>query len=73
IEKAKKEERNLELVIDSIKRTAEKITLSCREPSSEESFPVSVDTSFIDDKDEIALLFDAMKENRTVKILGSYT
>ena len=73
IEKAKKEERNLELVIDSIKRTAEKITLSCREPSSEESFPVSVDTSLIDDKDEIALLFDAMKENRTVKILGSYT
>ncbi|EEC8741779.1 hypothetical protein [Escherichia coli] len=73
IEKAKKEERNLELVIDGIKRTAEKITLSCREPSSEDSFPVSVDTSFIDDKDEIAILFDAMKENRTVKILGSYT
>lgn len=73
IEKAKKEERNLELVIDGIKRTAEKITLSCREPSSEDSFPVSVDTSFIDDKDEIAILFDTMKENRTVKILGSYT
>lgn len=73
IEKAKKEERNIELVIDSIKRTSEKLTLSCREPSSDESFPVSVDTSFIDDKDEISLLFDAMKENKTVKILGSYT
>lgn len=73
IEKAKKEERNLELVIDGIKRSAEKITLNCREPSSEDGFPVSVDTSFIDDKDEIALLFDAMKENKTVKILGSYT
>ncbi|EOG6955107.1 hypothetical protein QVN24_15035 [Yersinia ruckeri] len=73
IEKAKKEERNLELVIDSIKRTSEKLTLSCREPSSEESFPVSVDTSFIVDKDEISLLFDAMKENKSVKILGSYT
>ncbi|KFK95009.1 MULTISPECIES: hypothetical protein [unclassified Serratia (in: enterobacteria)] len=73
IEKAKKEERNLEVVIDSIKRTSEKLTLSCREPSSDENFPVSVDTSFIDDKDEISLLFDAMKENKSVKILGSYT
>lgn len=72
IEKAKTEEHNLELVIDGIKRSADKITISCREPTGESSFPVSVDTSFIDDKDEIALLFDAMKDNKTVKILGSY-
>ena len=72
IEKAKNEERTLEVVIDSIKRSADKITISCREPTGDSSFPVSVDTSFIDDKDEIALLFDAMKENKTVKILGSY-
>lgn len=72
IEKAKTEERNLEVVIDGIKRSSDKITISCREPAGEASFPVSVDTSFIDDKDEIALLFDAMKENKSVKILGSY-
>lgn len=72
IEKAKTEEHNLELVIDGIKRSADKITISCREPTGESTFPVSVDTSFIDDKDEIALLFDAMKDNKTVKILGSY-
>ncbi|WFY32756.1 hypothetical protein NFK28_07895 [Citrobacter braakii] len=72
IEKAKTEEQSLEVVIDSIKRTSDKITISCREPTGEASFPVSVDTSFIDDKDEISLLFDAMKENKTVKILGSY-
>lgn len=72
IEKAKTEERDIEVVIDSIKRSSEKLTLSCREPSSEESFPVSVDTSFIYDKDEIALIFDAMKDDKTVKILGSY-
>lgn len=72
IEKAKTEEKNIEVVIDSIKRSSEKLTISCREPTGESSFPVSVDTSFIDDKDEIALLFDAMKENKTVKILGSY-
>ncbi|MCA7012493.1 hypothetical protein LF934_07515 [Dickeya dadantii] len=72
LEKAKSEEKNIEVAIDSIKRSAEKITLSCREPTGENSFPVSVDTSFIDDKEEIGLLFDAMKENKTVKILGSY-
>ncbi|ELY3597510.1 hypothetical protein SMX45_002735 [Cronobacter turicensis] len=72
IEKAKTEEKNIEVVIDSIKRSSDKLTISCREPTGESSFPVSVDTSFIDDKDEIALLFDAMKENKTVKILGSY-
>lgn len=72
IEKAKTEEQNIEVVIDSIKRTSDKITISCREPTGEASFPVSVDTSFIDDKDEISLLFDAMKENKTVKISGSY-
>lgn len=49
-----------------------KLQISCREPTGESTFPVSVDTSFIDDKDEIALLFDAMKDNKTVKILGSY-
>lgn len=72
IEKSKNEERNIEVSIDSIKRSADKLTLSCREPTGEDSFPVSVDTSFISDKDEISLLFDAMKENKTVKILGSY-
>lgn len=72
LEKAKSEERNIEVVIDSIKRSADKLTISCREPTGESSFPVSVDTSFINDKDEIDLLFDAMKENKTVKILGSY-
>ncbi len=73
IEKAKTEEKNIEVAIDSIKRSAaDKLTISCREPTGESSFPVSVDTSFIDDKDEVALLFDAMKENKTVKISGSY-
>ncbi|EKN4770491.1 hypothetical protein ACONXG_004292 [Yersinia enterocolitica] len=72
-EKAKNVEHSLEVVIDSIKRSSsDKLTLSCREPTGDNSFPVSVDTSFIDDKDEISLLFDAMKENKTVKILGSY-
>lgn len=73
IEKAKTEEKNIEVAIDSIKRSStEKLTISCREPTGESSFPVSVDTSFINDRDELALLFDAMKENKTVKILGSY-
>lgn len=72
IEKAKSEQRTLEVTIDSIKRSADKLTLSCHEPTGEDSFPIYVDTSFISDKDEIGLVFDAMKENKTVKILGSY-
>ncbi|MEN4974046.1 hypothetical protein ABEH62_09215 [Pantoea eucalypti] len=73
IERAKTEEKNIEVAIDSIKRSSvDKLTISCREPTGEASFPVSVDTSFIDDKDEIALLFDAMKEHKTVSISGSY-
>ncbi|GEM_PF-1710433 len=72
VERAKSEQRTLEVSIDGIKRSAEKLTLSCHEPTGENTFPIYVDTSFINDKDELALLFDAMKENRTVKILGSY-
>lgn len=72
IEKAKSEQQTLEVVIDSIKRSADKLTLSCHEPTGDDSFPIYVDTSFINDPDEIGLIFDAMKNNKTVKILGSY-
>lgn len=72
IEKARSEQRNLEVVIDSIKRSADKLTLSCHEPTGDDSFPIYVDTSFINDPDELGLVFDAMKHNKTVKVLGSY-
>lgn len=73
IERAKTEERTIDVSIESIKRSSpDKLSVSCKEASEDSSFTVSVDTSFIDDKDEIALLFDAMKENKTVKIKGSY-
>lgn len=71
VDRAKNEQRTLEVVIDGIKRSPDKITVSCREPSGEEGFSVSVDPSFID-KDEVDLLFDAMKENRSVKVLGNF-
>lgn len=72
IEKAKSEQLTLEVLIDSIKRSADKLTLSCHEPTGETSFPIYVDTSFINDPDEIGIIFDAMKGNKTIKILGSY-
>lgn len=72
IEKVKSGQLTLELSLDSIKRSPDKLTLSCHEPTSDDSFPVYVDTSFINDPDEPGLIFDAMKNNKTVNILGSY-
>lgn len=72
IEKAKSEQLNLEVIIDSIKRSADKLTLSCHEPTGDHSFLIYVDTSFINDPDEIGLIFDSMKNNNSLKILGSY-
>lgn len=56
--------------IDSIKRSLDKIIVTAR-VSKDYTFPIYVDTSFID-KEEIDLLFDAFKENRPVFILADF-
>lgn len=57
-EKLGNKEDTIEVEIESIKRNVD-------------SLSVSVNTGFID-RDESDLLFDAMKESKTVKILGNY-
>jgi len=71
IEKLENKEDTIEVEIESIKRNIDSLTVACRIPGMDYVFSISVNTSFID-KDESDLLFDAMKESKTVKILGNY-
>ncbi|PHM73654.1 hypothetical protein [Xenorhabdus kozodoii] len=70
-EKLENSELTLEVEIESIKKNTDSLTVTCKTPESDHSFSISVNTGFIE-KDETDLLFDAMKESKTVKILGNY-
>ena len=65
------EEGTRELIIESIKRTPERLNIICLEIGSDYSFPLSVDLSFIE-QDEIDLLFDSFKKSIPVKIRGDF-
>ncbi|AUU13664.1 TPA: hypothetical protein ACSEXO_002885 [Proteus mirabilis] len=71
IEKLENKEDTIEVEIESIKRNADSLSVACRIPGMDYVFSISVNTGFID-RDETDLLFDAMKESKTVKILGNY-
>lgn len=70
-EKLVTEEGTKELLIESIKRTPERLNVVCSEIGSDYNFNLSVDISFIE-PEEIELLFDLFKTNRPVKIKGEF-
>lgn len=63
-------EKEIQVRIESIKKSADKYIVSCSLWTGGNTFPVNVDTSFID-KEETDLLFDAFKDNEPVNILGN--
>lgn len=60
-----------EVEIESIKKSMDKYIVTCRLPKADYSFPVNVDTSFID-KEETDLLFEAFKDNKSIYILADF-
>lgn len=60
-----------EVEIESIKKSNDKYIVTCKLPKSDYTFPVNVDTSFID-KEETDLLFEAFKDNRPIYILADF-
>jgi hypothetical protein len=63
-------EKEVQVRIESIKKSADKYIVSCSLWTGGNTFQVNVDTSFID-KEETDLLFDAFKDNKPVNILGN--
>ena len=63
-------EKEVQVRIESIKKSADKYVVSCPLWTGGNTFQVNVDTSFID-KEETDLLFDAFKDNKPVNILGN--
>lgn len=61
----------LEVELDAIKKSPDKLTVTCRQVGSEETFIVYVDLSFVEPQ-EIILLFDAFKKSSVVKIQGNF-
>lgn len=59
------------LEIEGIKRSPEKLTVTCSERGSDISFTLYVDLSFIN-QTEIDILFEAFKKNKPVSVQGSY-
>lgn len=59
------------LEIEGIKRSPEKLTVTCSERGSDISFTLYVDLSFIN-QTEVDILFDAFKKNKPVSVQGSY-
>lgn len=70
-DKLETEEGTKELMIESIKRTPERLNIVCSEIGSDYSFPLSVDISFIE-QEEIDLLFDSFKKSAPVKVRGDF-
>lgn len=60
-----------EVEIESIKKSNDKYIVACRLPNADYSFPINVDTSFID-KEETDLLFEAFRDNKLVYIIADY-
>lgn len=61
----------LEVELDAIKKSPDKLTVTCHQVGSEETFIVYVDLSFVEPQ-EIILLFDAFKKSSVVKIQGNF-
>ncbi len=61
--------KNLE--IEGIKRSPDKLTVTCSEKGTDISFTLYVDLSFIT-QTEVDILFDAFKKNKPVTVQGSY-
>ncbi len=70
-EKMTNSELTVEVEIEGIKKTPEKLTVTCRKVGEDYSFPAYVLTEFFD-KEETDLLYDAMKESDTTKLFGDY-
>ncbi|WP_063657773.1 hypothetical protein [Candidatus Arsenophonus triatominarum] len=59
------------LLIEGIKRSPEKLTVTCSEIDSNHSFTMYINTGFIS-QTEIDILFDAFKKDKHVAVQGSY-
>lgn len=70
-QKPEHQDQLMEVEIDGIKRSPDKLTLTCHQIGSESSFIVYVDLSFVEPQ-EVALLFDAFKKSSAVKIQGNF-
>lgn len=60
-----------EVEIESIKKSNDKYIVTCRLPKADYSFPINVDTSFIE-KEETDLLFEAFRDNKPIFILADF-
>ncbi|EPT0809607.1 TPA: hypothetical protein ACUU9M_000008 [Yersinia enterocolitica] len=70
-EKMSNSELTVEVEIEGIKKTPEKLTVTCRKVGEDYSFPAYVLTEFFD-KEETDLLYDAMKDSDTAQLFGDY-
>lgn len=70
-QKPEHQDQLMEVEIDAIKRSPDKLTVTCRQVGSDSSFIVYVDLSFVEPQ-EVSLLFDAFKKSSTVKIQGNF-
>ncbi|HHT7764210.1 hypothetical protein [Pasteurella multocida] len=57
--------------IESVKKSNDKYIVTCRLPGGNYTFPVNVDTSFID-KEETDLIFEAFRDNKPLYILADF-
>lgn len=71
IQKPEHQDQLLEVEIDAIKKSPDKLTVTCHQVGSEASFIVYVDLSFVEPQ-EVAILFDAFKKSSSVKIQGNF-
>lgn len=71
IQKAQHYDQVLEVGIDAIKKSPDKLTVTCHKVGSDANFVVYVDLSFVEPQ-EVALLFDAFKKSSTVKMQGNF-
>lgn len=60
-----------EIEIESIKKTIDKLVVTARLVNADYTFPLYVDTSFIE-KEETDLLFDAFKNNLSIRVLADF-
>lgn len=70
-QKPEHQDQLMEVEIDAIKRSPDKLTVTCHQVGSDSSFIVYVDLSFVEPQ-EVAILFDAFKKSSTVKIQGNF-
>lgn len=64
-------EANKILNIESIKKSLDRLAITCSETGSDYTFILSVDKSFIED-DEISIIFDNFKNDKPINVFGSF-